>query len=118
MTGNLPWQAWTLGAAVALWVVGLASISSTPSSISTTTDARGCTRGRCGSASGEGELRAPGLMHVGTVVLLAAAGLGLSVGIAHWLGVLVVAALPVYEHSLNQPGTSAAWMLPSSPSTA
>jgi 4-hydroxybenzoate polyprenyltransferase len=44
------------------------------------------------------------VLHALTVVLLAAAGLGLDVGVAYWLGVLVVAALLVYEHSLIRPG--------------
>ena len=93
-----------------------ASISSTPSSISTTTDARAALVG--GAVRRARVFTGARLMHVGAVVLLAAAGLGLSVGIAYWLGVLVVAALLVYEHSLVRPGTSGGSMLPSSPSTA
>jgi 4-hydroxybenzoate polyprenyltransferase len=42
--------------------------------------------------------------HLGTVALLAAAGLGLDVGWAYWLGVAAVAALLAYEHSLVRPG--------------
>jgi 4-hydroxybenzoate polyprenyltransferase len=44
------------------------------------------------------------LFHVGTVVLLAAAGLGLAVGVLYWLGVAAVAGLLAYEHSLVRPG--------------
>jgi 4-hydroxybenzoate polyprenyltransferase len=43
-------------------------------------------------------------MHAGTVALLAAAGAGLAVGVAYWLGVAAVAALLAYEHSLVRPG--------------
>jgi 4-hydroxybenzoate polyprenyltransferase len=43
-------------------------------------------------------------MHLGVVGLLAAAGLGLPVGAAYWLGVAAVAALLGYEHSLVRPG--------------
>ncbi len=43
------------------------------------------------------------VLHVLTVAFLAAAGLGLDVGAFYWLGVLVVAALLVYEHSLVRP---------------
>ena len=44
------------------------------------------------------------LFHLGTVVLLVAAGLGLSVGFWYWIGVAVVAVLLAYEHSLVRPG--------------
>ena len=43
-------------------------------------------------------------LHLATIVLLAAAGLGLGVGILYWLGVLLVAALLFYEHTLVRPG--------------
>jgi 4-hydroxybenzoate polyprenyltransferase len=43
------------------------------------------------------------LAHVATVACLVAVGLGLSVGGLYWLGVIVVAALLVYEHSLVRP---------------
>ena len=55
-----------------------ASTSSTRSSTSRSTARRGSTRGRCASASAA-RSSARGLMHVATVVLLVAAGLGLSV---------------------------------------
>jgi 4-hydroxybenzoate polyprenyltransferase len=42
-------------------------------------------------------------MHAGSVALLAAAGAGLDVGAWYWLGVAVVAALLVYEHSIVRP---------------
>jgi 4-hydroxybenzoate polyprenyltransferase len=44
------------------------------------------------------------VLHALTVVLLAVAGLGLDVGVAYWLGVVTVAALLAYEHSLVRPG--------------
>jgi 4-hydroxybenzoate polyprenyltransferase len=37
------------------------------------------------------------------VACLAAAGLGLSVGVLYWLGVAAVAVLLLYEHSLVRP---------------
>jgi 4-hydroxybenzoate polyprenyltransferase len=42
-------------------------------------------------------------LHLATVALLVAAGLGLSVDWAYWLGVAAVAALLGYEHSLVRP---------------
>ena len=44
------------------------------------------------------------LCHLGTVALLIVAGLGLSVDVWYWLGVVAVAALLAYEHSLVRPG--------------
>ena len=44
------------------------------------------------------------LLHVLTVALLVAAGLGLEVGVFYWLGVAAVAGLLLYEHSLVRPG--------------
>ena len=70
---------------------------------SSTTGSRGCTRGRCASASAAC-FSAPALHHLGTVALLAVAGLGLEVGAFYWLGVAAVAALLAYEHSLVRPG--------------
>ena len=42
-------------------------------------------------------------MHAGSVALLVAAGLGLDVDVWYWLGVAVVGALLVYEHSIVRP---------------
>ena len=42
--------------------------------------------------------------HLGVVVLLALAGVGLDVGALYWLGVAAVAVLLAYEHSLVRPG--------------
>jgi 4-hydroxybenzoate polyprenyltransferase len=43
-------------------------------------------------------------MHAGTVAFLAVAGLGLPVGLLYWLGVVTVAGLLVYEHTIVRPG--------------
>jgi 4-hydroxybenzoate polyprenyltransferase len=37
-------------------------------------------------------------------VLLAAVGVGLTVGWLYWVGVLIVGALLLYEHTLVRPG--------------
>jgi 4-hydroxybenzoate polyprenyltransferase len=101
ITGRLPWQAWALGAAVALWVAGFDLYYSLFDleidraqglrSISTRFGIRGAFAGAR-------------LAHVGTVAALVAAGLGLSVGAWYWVGVAVVALLLGYEHSLVRPG--------------
>jgi 4-hydroxybenzoate polyprenyltransferase len=52
----------------------------------------------------EGAFRGARLLHVLTVVLLVAVGLGLHLGSLYWIGVAVVALLLAYEHSLVKPG--------------
>ena len=44
------------------------------------------------------------IAHAATVVLLAAVGLGLDLGLFYWLGVVAVAVLLAYEHALVRPG--------------
>jgi len=101
ITNHLPWQAWALGAAVALWVAGfdffyvLFDIEIDRGeglhSIATRFGMRG-------------SFAAARSAHTATIACLVAAGLGLSVGALYWIGVAVVAALLVYEHSLVRPG--------------
>ena len=42
--------------------------------------------------------------HLATVMLLAAVGVGLDSGVFYWLGVVAVAGLLLYEHTLVRPG--------------
>jgi 4-hydroxybenzoate polyprenyltransferase len=44
------------------------------------------------------------ILHMITIVLLIAVGLGVSVGWLYWVGVLIVGALLLYEHTLVRPG--------------
>jgi len=101
ITNHLPWQAWALGAAVALWVAGFdffyalfdidVDRSEGLHSIATRFGVRGA-------------FAAARLAHVATVVCLIRVGLGLDVGVLYWIGVAVVGALLVYEHALVRPG--------------
>ena len=101
ITNHLPWQAWMLGAAVALWVAGFDCFYALFDidvdreqglhSIATRFGVRGAFVGAR-------------ISHVATVACLVAAGLGLSVGALYWVGVGAVAALLAYEHSLVRPG--------------
>ena len=101
ITNHLPWQAWMLGAAVALWVAGFDCFyalfdldvdrAQGLHSIATRFGVRGAFAGAR-------------LAHAGTIACLVAAGLGLSVGALYWLGVAAVAGLLVYEHLLVRPG--------------
>jgi 4-hydroxybenzoate polyprenyltransferase len=100
ITNHLPWQAWLLGAAVALWVAGFdffyalfdadVDLAQGLHSIVTRFGARGA-------------FAAARLAHAATVLCLVGAGLGLDVGVLYWIGVAVVATLLVYEHSLVRP---------------
>lgn len=100
LTGALPWQAWALGAAVCLWVAGFDlfyalldhehDVAVGLTSWATRFGVRGVFAGA----------RA---MHAGVVALLAAAGLGLPVGVFYWLGVVLVASLLLYEHRIVRP---------------
>jgi len=101
ITGTLPWEAWALGGAVACWVAGFDHFYSL---LDLEVDRR---EGLSSVATRFGERGAfwgARILHVLTVALLAAVGLGLDVGLFYWLGVLVVAGLLVYEHSLVRPG--------------
>jgi 4-hydroxybenzoate polyprenyltransferase len=100
VTGDLPWQAWALGAAVCLWVAGFDlfyalfdrehDLAAGLHSWATRFGVRGVFAGAR-------------VMHAGSVALLAAVGAGLDVGAWYWLGVAVVAALLVYEHANVRP---------------
>ncbi len=101
VTGELPLAAWLLGAAVALWIAGFDLFYSLFDAEIDREQGLHSWAVRWGE---RGVFRDARLFHAATVVLLAAAGLGLGVGILYWLGVGAVAALLVYEHSLIRPG--------------
>jgi 4-hydroxybenzoate polyprenyltransferase len=101
ITGHFPWQSWALGAAVAAWVAGFdcfyalfdrdVDVEQGLHSVATRFGERGA-------------FAAARVLHVLTVLLLGIVGLGLPVGWGYWLGVLCVALLLGYEHSLVRPG--------------
>src|SRR5213592_3284976 len=101
ITGSIPWQAWALGGAVALWVAGFDLFYSLLDLEIDRAQGLQSIAVRFGEAGAFWAARA---FHLGTVALLLAAGLGLDVGVLYWLGVAVVAALLAYEHSLVRPG--------------
>ena len=100
VTNHLPWQAWVLGAAVALWVAGFDFFyalfdieidrAQRLHSIATRFGVRGAFVGAR-------------VAHAATVACLVIAGFGLPVGALYWIGVATVGALLVYEHSLVRP---------------
>jgi len=101
VAGELPWQAWAVGAAVALWVAGFDLFYSL---FDVEHDRREGLHSWATRFGESGVFAGARLHHLGTVALLALAGIGLDVGIAYWLGVAAVAALLLYEHSLVRPG--------------
>jgi 4-hydroxybenzoate polyprenyltransferase len=101
ITGTLPWQSWVLGAAVATWVAGFDCFYSL---LDQEVDRREGLNSVTTRFGVEGAFRGARILHVATVVLLVVTGLGLPVGVLYWIGVGVVAALLLYEHSLVRPG--------------
>jgi len=101
ITGTIPWEAWALGGAVALWVAGFDCFYSL---LDLEIDRAQGLQSIATRFGERGAFRAARAFHVGTVALLVAAGLGLDVGVFYWLGVAAVAGLLAYEHSLVRPG--------------
>ena len=100
ITGKLPWQSWTLGAAVALWVAGFDLFYSL---FDLEIDRREGLHSFATRFGVRGVFLGARLSHAATVACLVAVGLGLDVGVLYWLGVAAVAALLAYEHSLVRP---------------
>jgi 4-hydroxybenzoate polyprenyltransferase len=101
ITGELPWEAWTLGGAVALWIAGFDLFYSLFDLEVDRAQRLHSWATRFGLAGTFAGARA---LHAASVALLVLTGLGLDVGPAYWLGVAVVAALLLYEHLIVRPG--------------
>ena len=101
ITGTAPWEAWALGGAVALWVAGFDVLYALFDLDIDREQGLHSFPARFGVPA---TFWAARLAHVATVALLAATGLGLAVGPLYWLGVLAVAVLLAYEHTLVSPG--------------
>lgn len=101
ITGTIPWEAWALGGAVALWVAGFDLFYSL---LDLETDRVQGLQSISVRFGERGAFWAARVFHLGTVALLVAAGLGLDVGVLYWLGVAAVAVLLAYEHALVRPG--------------
>jgi 4-hydroxybenzoate polyprenyltransferase len=101
ITGRLPWPAWALGGAVALWVAGFDLFYSL---FDTKVDREQGLHSVAVRFGDRGVFHGARLAHLGTVVLLGVVGAGLHLGLAYWIGLGVVCALFLYEHSLVRPG--------------
>ena len=101
VSGSAPWEAWVLGGAVLLWVAGFDLFYSL---YDLDHDRREGLHSWAVRFDERGAFFGARLLHVGTVLLLALAGIGLDVGLFYWLGVAAVAVLLAYEHALVRPG--------------
>ncbi len=99
--GDLPWQAWALGGAVAVWVAGFDLFYSL---LDVEVDRRLRLHSWATRFGERAVFGAARILHAATVGLLCVAGLGLPVGLLYWVGVGVVAVLLVYEHAIVRPG--------------
>jgi 4-hydroxybenzoate polyprenyltransferase len=100
ITNELPWEAWLLGAAVAVWVAGFDILYALFDLDFDRAHGLHSLPARFGPRAAFAAARA---CHVATVGFLLLAGLGLDVGVLYWLGVAAVGALLAYEHSLVSP---------------
>jgi 4-hydroxybenzoate polyprenyltransferase len=101
ITNHLPWQSWVLGLAVTFWVAGFDFFYAL---FDVDIDRREGLHSVATRFGTKGAFAAARAAHAATVACLVIAGLGLDVGVLYWIGVVVVAALLVYEHSLVKPG--------------
>jgi 4-hydroxybenzoate polyprenyltransferase len=100
ITGELPWEAWALGAAVATWIAGFDLFYSLFDREVDLAEGLHSVAARFGVG---GVFRGARILHATTIFFLIAVGLGLHLGWFYWLGVIAVAALLAYEHSLVRP---------------
>ena len=101
VTGELPWEAWALGAAVAFWIAGFDLFYSL---LDVDFDRRAGLHSWSTRFGERGAFTGARLLHLATVALLVGSGLTLPVGALYWVGVGAVAALLTYEHSIVGPG--------------
>jgi 4-hydroxybenzoate polyprenyltransferase len=99
--GSMPWQAWALGGAVAAWVAGFDLFYSL---FDLDVDREQGLHSWSTRFGERGAFNGARTLHLATVALLVAAGVGLHVGWLYWVGVACVAGLLAYEHSLVRPG--------------
>src|SRR5438034_5168022 len=90
ITGRLPWEAWALGGAVAVWIAGFDLFYSLFDRDVDVAQGLHSFTVRFGV---HGTFWGARLLHAATVALLVAVGLGLGLGWLYWLGVAAVAVL-------------------------
>ncbi len=98
--GQLPWQAWALGAAVAAWVAGFDLFYAL---FDVDVDRAQGLHSWATRFGERGAFAGARVLHLSTIGLLVAAGVGLHVGLLYWAGVAIVGGLLFYEHTLVRP---------------
>lgn len=101
VTGEAPWEAWALFAAQGLWVAGFDLFYSL---FDLEHDLREGIRSWATRFGERGVFVGARSFHVASVAALAAVGIGLASDVFYWLGVVAVAGLLLYEHTLVRPG--------------
>ena len=101
VSGTAPWEGWAIGAAVALWVAGFDLFYSLFDLEHDRAEGLHSWAVRFGE---RGVFLGARAFHVGTVALLAVAGLGLDSTFFYWVGIAATAALLLYEHAIVRPG--------------
>jgi 4-hydroxybenzoate polyprenyltransferase len=101
INGSLSWQAWALGAAVATWVAGFDLFYAL---FDVEVDLEQGLHSWATRFGENGAFVGARALHLATIVLLVACGIGLDVGVLYWAGVACVATLLAYEHTLVRPG--------------
>ena len=101
VSGAAPWEAWTLGAAVLLWVAGFDLFYSL---YDLDNDRREGLHSWATRFGERGVFYGARALHTGTILLLALVGTGLELGLWYWAGVAAVAGLLAYEHLIVSPG--------------
>ncbi len=100
ITGKMPWEAWALGGAVACWVAGFDLFYALLDADFDRAQRLHSIPARFGT---HGAFHGARFLHAATVLLLIAAGKGLHLGLAYWLGVAAVAGLLLVEHLIIRP---------------
>jgi len=100
VTGKLPWPAWALGLAVATWIAGFDLFYSL---FDRDVDEQQGLHSVASRFGVRGVFTGARFLHAATIVFLASVGARLDLGWFYWIGVVVVAALLVYEHLLIRP---------------
>jgi len=100
VTGKLPWPAWALGLAVATWISGFDLFYSL---FDRDVDEEQGLHSVASRFGVRGVFTGARFLHAATIVFLASVGARLDLGWFYWIGVVVVAALLVYEHLLIRP---------------
>ena len=100
ITGKLPWQAWLLGAAVALWVAGFDLFYAL---FDLDVDRKQGLHSFATRFATRGVFLGARACHAATVALLVGVGLGLHRGVLYWVGVAFAGALLSYEHRIVSP---------------